>query len=240
MRAGDYRCTETLFAVVDAPAAQGVIGDAPPVIEEERPFFFSLFTHTQHSGLLKLQFLSLGFFEQRPNLGLLFFQIRNILSVEMPGAVDAAANLVDIAGSPADGCGQLFLLGVVHLDDVAVDCHLAQIRTHVLGAELCHFALDDLPLLFGDAELDADRPCAFSHVGIRLLQTTTDSFSRIGGCLKKYFPHFSTDSFAQKLGTRSEKIPFHFTTDIFSEKNRGLLEKMKIKMLPALEKAEAS
>ena len=96
MRANDHRSTETLFAVVDALAAQGVIGDAAPVIQKESPFFFSFFTHTRHSGLLSLQFLSLGLFEQRPNLGLPFFQFRNILSIEMPGAVDAAANLVDI------------------------------------------------------------------------------------------------------------------------------------------------
>ena len=36
------------------------------------------------------------------------------------------------------------------------------------------------------------------------------------------------------------KNSFHFTTDIFSEKNRGLLDKSENKMLPALEKAEAS
>ena len=159
MRADDHRSTETLFAVVDALAAQGVIGDASTVIQEERPFFFSLFAHTRHSGLLSLQFLSLAFFEQRPNLGLPFFQLRNILSVEMPGAVNPAANLVDIAGNPADGCGQLFLLGVIHFDDVAVDRHLAEICTHVPGAELRHLVLDKLPLLLGDAELDADRSC---------------------------------------------------------------------------------
>ena len=96
MWADDHRSTETLFAVVDALAAQGVIGDASTVIQEERPFFFSFFTHTRHSGLLSLQSLSLGLFEQRPNLGLPFFQFRNILSVEMPGAVDPAANLIDI------------------------------------------------------------------------------------------------------------------------------------------------
>ena len=169
MRADDHRSTETLFAVVDALAAQGVIDDASTVIQEERPFFFSLFAHTRHSGLLSLQFLSLGLFEQRPNLGLPFFQLLNILSIEMPGAVDPAANLVDIAGSPADGCGQLFLLGVVHFDDVTVNRHLAKIRAHVLGAELRHFALDEPPLLLGDAELDANRTCAFSHVAIRLL-----------------------------------------------------------------------
>ena len=38
----------------------------------------------------------------------------------------------------------------------------------------------------------------------------------------------------------SPKKSFHFTTDIFSEKNRGLPEKSENKMLPALEKAEAS
>ena len=96
MRADNHRSTETLFAVVDTPAAKGVIGDASTVIQEERPFFFFLFTHTRHSGLLSLQSLSLGLFEQRPNLGLPFFQFRNILSVEMPGAVDPAANLIDI------------------------------------------------------------------------------------------------------------------------------------------------
>ena len=96
MWADDHRSTETLFAVVDALATQGVIGDASPVVQEEHPFFFFLFTHTRHSGLLSLQSLSLGLFEQRPNLGLPFFQFRNILSVEMPGAVDPAANLIDI------------------------------------------------------------------------------------------------------------------------------------------------
>ena len=96
MWADDHRSTETLFAVVDTPAAQGVIGDASSVIQKERPFFFSFFTHTRHNGLLSLQFLSLVFFEQRPNLDLPFFQLRNILSVEIPGAVDPAANLIDI------------------------------------------------------------------------------------------------------------------------------------------------
>ena len=38
----------------------------------------------------------------------------------------------------------------------------------------------------------------------------------------------------------SPQKTFQFTTDIFSEKNRGLLEKSENKMLPALEKAEAS
>ena len=54
MWADDHHGSEALFAVVNAPAAQGVIGDASTVIQEERPFFFSFFTHTRHSGLLWL------------------------------------------------------------------------------------------------------------------------------------------------------------------------------------------
>ena len=41
MRADDHRSTETLFAVVDALATQGVIGDASPVVQEEHPFLLS-------------------------------------------------------------------------------------------------------------------------------------------------------------------------------------------------------
>ena len=219
------------------------------------------------------------------------------------------------------------LLGVVHLDDVAVNRHLAEICAHVPGAELRHLVLDEPPLLLGDAELDADRSCAFGHVAIRLLQTTTDNFLRIGGDTRKNIPfpyfngqfraktwylfrekflsHFTTNKFSafvhscaksccslynghsfqpisgydrQKILIRkvpltlqrtvfcclsglfkkserslllyngqyfmdwgvSPKKSFHFTTDIFSEKNRGLPEKSENKMLPALEKAEAS
>lgn len=54
MRADDHHSAEALLAVVNAPAAKGVIGDAPPVIQEERPFFLSLFAHTRHNGLLWL------------------------------------------------------------------------------------------------------------------------------------------------------------------------------------------
>ena len=54
MWADDHHSAEALLAVVNAPAAKGVIGDAPPVIQEERPFFLSLFAHTRHNGLLWL------------------------------------------------------------------------------------------------------------------------------------------------------------------------------------------
>src|SRR5699024_7806933 len=60
-------------------------------------------------------------------------------------------------------CGQFLLLGVIHLDDVTVNRHLAEICTHVLSPKLRHLVLDEPPLLLGDAELDADRSCAFSH-----------------------------------------------------------------------------
>ena len=56
-------------------------------------------------------------FQQFPDLGLPCFQFGNVVFIAAPGAVDAAANLVDVRGGTADGSGQLLLLGVVHLDD---------------------------------------------------------------------------------------------------------------------------
>jgi len=53
---------------------------------------------------------------------------------------------------------------------------------------------------------------------IRLLQTTTDKFLRIGGDTRK-------------------NIPFHISTDIFSEKNRGLIEKSENKNAPGFGKS---
>ena len=56
-------------------------------------------------------------FKQLPDLGLPRFQLGNVVLIASPGAVDAAANLVDVRGDSADGSSQLLLLGVVHLDD---------------------------------------------------------------------------------------------------------------------------
>ena len=123
----------------------------------------------------------------------------------MPGAVDAAANLVDISGSPANGGGQFLLLGVVHFDDVTVNRHLAEICTHVPGAELRHLVLDEPPLLLGDAELDADRSCAFSHWIFASSNYNGQFFADWGDTRKNIPFHISTDNFGQKLGTRSEK-----------------------------------
>ena len=52
-------------------------------------------------------------FQQFPDLGLPRFQFGNVRIVKTPGAIDAAANLVDVRGGTADGSGQLLLLGVL-------------------------------------------------------------------------------------------------------------------------------
>ena len=58
-------------------------------------------THTWKSPLWsKLIFLPR--FQQLPDLGLLRFQLGNVVLVEMPGAVDAATDVVDVCGNPAD------------------------------------------------------------------------------------------------------------------------------------------
>ena len=83
-------------------------------------------------------------FQQLPDLGLPCFQLGNIVFIAAPGAVDAAANLVDVRGDSADGSSQLLLLGVVHLDDVAVDEHLAGIRAEVVCSQLAHLVLYEI------------------------------------------------------------------------------------------------
>ena len=56
------------------------------------------------------QFVSLLYFQQFPYVSQSVFQLGNIGNIETPGAVDAAADVVDICGNPADGSSQLFLL----------------------------------------------------------------------------------------------------------------------------------
>lgn len=48
-RAQDDRGPEALLALVPAPAAKPVVGDTVAVVEEERPFQFSLFAHARHT-----------------------------------------------------------------------------------------------------------------------------------------------------------------------------------------------
>lgn len=50
----------------------------------------------------ELQFVSLLYFQQLPYVSHSLFQLGNIGIVKMPGAVDAAADMVDVGGNPAD------------------------------------------------------------------------------------------------------------------------------------------
>lgn len=45
VRTFDNDSAETLLALMDALAAERVIGDTVAVIQKKRPFLFSLFTH---------------------------------------------------------------------------------------------------------------------------------------------------------------------------------------------------
>ena len=82
----------------------------------------------------------------------------------MPGAVDAAADMVDVRGNPADSGSQLFLLGVIHLDDVPVNQHFPGIRAEVAGAELIHLVANYAQFLLIQADFFADGACAVWHI----------------------------------------------------------------------------
>ena len=109
------------------------------------------------------QLVLLPHFQQLPDFGLPCFQLGNVVCIEMPGAVDAAADLVDVCSDPADGGSQLFLLGVVHFDDVAVDQHLAGLCAEVVGSQLAHFVLDEIQFLLVQADFLSDGSCAIRH-----------------------------------------------------------------------------
>ena len=85
------------------------------------------------------QLVLLGLLQQLPDLSLSGFQISHILCVEMAGLIDASADVIDVGGCSADSSGQLFLFGVIHLDDVTVNGHLAKIRSRIPGSQLRHF-----------------------------------------------------------------------------------------------------
>lgn len=80
---------------------------------------------------------------------------------------------------------QLFLLGVVHLDDVTVNEHLPGVCTEILCAELCHLLTDQIFLLI-QANFLADRSCA---VWYRFSPPyfTTDKKTAIDGPAQKFF-----------------------------------------------------
>ena len=89
-----------------------------------------------------VEFRLLALFQQLPDFGLSGFQLGNIVCIESPVLIDAAADVIDVSSRVADGSGQLFLLGVIDLDDVAVNSHLAKIGSHVFSAKLLHLFLD--------------------------------------------------------------------------------------------------
>ena len=82
----------------------------------------------------------------------------------MPCAVDPAANLIDARCNAIDGGSQLFLLGVIDLDDVPVDQHLPGIRAEVVRLKLVHFVLNEIPFRFIQADFLTDWSCAFWHI----------------------------------------------------------------------------
>ena len=61
--------------------------------------------------------------------------------------VDTAGDLVDIASDLSKLPREFADLRQLQTDDIPVDCHLPQIRRHVVGAVILHLPLDLFPLL---------------------------------------------------------------------------------------------
>lgn len=61
-----------------------------------------------------------------------------------------------------------FLLGVVHLDNVAGDQHLAGVSAEVVRSQLAHLVLDEIQFLLVQADFFADGSCAVWHIKERL------------------------------------------------------------------------
>lgn len=94
---------ETLLAIVDAAAAERVVRLASPLIQENDHSSFLICSCAAYLySFPELQFVSLLYFQQLPYVSHPFFQLGNISIVKMPGAVDAAADVVDVCGNPAD------------------------------------------------------------------------------------------------------------------------------------------
>src|SRR5699024_8289898 len=81
----------------------------------------------------------------------------------MPGLVDATASVVDICGNSADSCSQLFLLSVIHLNDIAVDQHLPCVCPEVPGSEQLHLLQNDVPFRLIQTDFLADGASTFRH-----------------------------------------------------------------------------
>lgn len=81
----------------------------------------------------------------------------------MPSADDTTTDVIDICGSTTDSGGEFLLLGVVHLDDAAVNGHFAEIGARIPGAKLRYLVANQITFLFGDAHLDADGSGTVCH-----------------------------------------------------------------------------
>ena len=104
MRANNDNRPKALLAIVDAATAERVVRLASPVIQEKRPFQFFLICSCAAYlySFPESQFVSLLYFQQLPYVSHPFFQFGNVGIVEMTGAVDAAADLIDVRGDAAD------------------------------------------------------------------------------------------------------------------------------------------
>lgn len=104
----------------------------------------------------------------------------------MPSAVDTTTDVIDICGGTTDCGGKFLLLGVVHLDDVAINGHFAEIDAHIPGAKLRHLVANQIAFLFGDTHLNAVG-LVRSAMANNLLSLTTDIFSAFDECRSKNF-----------------------------------------------------
>ena len=119
-------------------------------------------THTWKIPLWS-KLILLPYFQQFPDLGLPCFQLGNVVLVNVPSAVDAAANLVDVRGGTADGGSQILLLGVIDLDYAAVNQHLAGVCAEIVRPQLAHFVLDEIQFLLVQADFFSDGARAIRH-----------------------------------------------------------------------------
>lgn len=82
----------------------------------------------------------------------------------MTGAIDAAADMVDVGGNPADSGSQFFLFSVIDLDDIPIDECLPGIRAEIAGAELVRLVANQTQLMFIQADFPAGGSCAVWHI----------------------------------------------------------------------------
>ena len=71
-----------------------------------------------------------------------------------------------------------FLLGVIDLDDVSVDQHLAGVCAEIAGAELVHLVTDQAQFLLIQADFFADGSCTVWHIETLLSQYNGHFFSK--------------------------------------------------------------